>query len=228
MKKITVISILIVGVFSLLFSCKHEIPVAPEPTPVLVDTSVCFENDILPLFQSNCAQGGCHDGFTKQNGYQLDTYAAITSTAISPGDASKSRIYNVLTEISPYKRMPPSYNSPLTNKQIKLVERWINEGAKNSIDCAGTCDSSSFKFAADVQPILQTHCTGCHGGTGNTGGYILLDTYDAVKQRVDYSSLLPSITHAVGADPMPQNGNKLNDCKITVIRKWIEAGAFNN
>ena len=227
MKKIAVILVLIVGAFSLLFSCKHEIPVAPEPTPVPIDTSVCFENDILPLFQSNCAQSGCHDGFTKQNGYQLDAYTAITATGISPGDASKSRIYNVITETDPNKRMPPSYNNPLTNKQIKLIERWINEGAKNSVGCAGACDSASFKFAADVQPILQTHCIGCHGGTGGAGGYILLDTYDAVKQQVDYS-LLPSITHAPGAKQMPQNGSKLNDCKITTIRKWIEAGALNN
>jgi len=27
---------------------------------------------------------------------------------------------------------------------------------------------------------------------------------------------------------MPQNGNKLSDCNITKIEKWITAGAPNN
>ncbi len=222
MKKAAAVLIAIVGIFSFFFSCKHEIPAAPIPDPV--DTSVCFENDILPLFQSYCAQSGCHDGSTKQSGYQLDTYQNIIAAGISAGNASGSNIYNAIAS----KRMPLTDNSPLLIEQIKLIERWINEGAKNTVGCAGPCDTTAFQFAADVQPILRTHCIGCHGGSGNAGGFIFFDAYNGVKQQVDFGAFYPDITHAGGANPMPKNGSKLSDCKIAVIRKWIEAGALNN
>jgi hypothetical protein len=40
--------------------------------------------------------------------------------------------------------------------------------------------------------------------------------------------LMGVISHAVGFKPMPNGGNKLPDCKIIQIRKWIEVGAPNN
>jgi hypothetical protein len=34
--------------------------------------------------------------------------------------------------------------------------------------------------------------------------------------------------HSPGFSPMPQNDNKLSECNIAKIKKWIATGAPNN
>lgn len=201
-------------------SCKHEIPKPPGPE------GICFENDILPVFQSYCAKSGCHDATTASDGYVLDSYANIISKEVEPGNAAGSKIYRVLTEDGD-DRMPQQPNEPLSAAQINLIGQWINEGAIYTAGCAPVCDSSSFTYSANVKPILQTHCLGCHSGTAEAGGFIPLDTYDGLVGVVNGNSLLPAIEQT-GAYPMPKNGVKISDCKIAIIRKWIESGAPNN
>src|SRR5690349_8075119 len=43
------------------------------------DTALCFERDILPIFQSNCAKSGCHDAASAQDGYVFTSYQTITA-----------------------------------------------------------------------------------------------------------------------------------------------------
>lgn len=212
------------------FSCKHEIPVntAIDPTDTTGGTTgaVCFESDVLPIFQSYCAKAGCHDAGSREEGYQLDTYANIVSKGIRSGNAANSKVYEVLVK-SGNDRMPQPPENPLSSTQINIIARWINEGARNTVNCSSACDSTQFTYTARVKPILQTHCLGCHSGAAASGGYVPLDTYDGVKEQALFGALFSSINHS-GANPMPQNGAKLSDCKIAVIRKWIEAGAPNN
>jgi len=217
--KRTVISLLSI---SLLISCKHDIPSTPG-----TGTDVCFESDVLPLFQSNCAQSGCHDATSRQEGYQLDTYANIVARGVRPGNAAESKIYEVLLEDGD-DRMPPPPNPRLTSEQIGKIADWINQGARNTTGCAPPCDSTNITYSGKVRSILQTHCLGCHTGSTAAGGFIPLETYQAVKDQVDFGALPAVIEHATGYSPMPKNSAKLSDCKITVIRKWIEAGAPNN
>jgi len=215
-------------VVATLFSCKHDIPVNPAvPGDTTGTGGICFESDILPIFQSNCAKSGCHDAVSRKENYQLDTYANIVSRGIRAGNAANSKIYEVITETDPSNIMPEPPNAPLTAAQINLIGTWINEGARNTTNCSAACDSTRFTYSAAVKPILQTHCLGCHSGVAAAGGFIPLDNYLSVKEQVTFNTLYPAITHT-GANPMPKNGNKLNDCKITAIRKWIEAGAPNN
>lgn len=222
------IYILLLSMLALAFSCKHEIPSGPIPIPpVPGSTEICFESQVLPLFQSNCAKSGCHDAISRREGYQLNTYANIVAKDIKPGNAYDSKIYKMITESDSNKIMPPSPNNPLSTEQKSIIAKWINEGAKNTINCSPVCDSSQFKFASNVQPILQTHCLGCHSGQAIYGGFNPLDTYQGVKNQVTANTLLKSISH-IGPNPMPKNGNKLSDCKIAIIRKWIQAGAQNN
>ena len=206
------------------FSCKHEIPVV---VPVVHNTpTVCFESDVLPLFQSNCAKSNCHDAISAERGYVLDGFSNIVSRGIIPGDSTNSLLYKSLIGDGT-RLMPQGDNNPLTTAQIHLIAVWINERATNTVNCEGTCDSSQYTYSGNVKPILQTYCLGCHSGIAIDGNYIPLDTYDGILEQVNGNSLLPAITHT-GGEPMPRNGNKLSDCKITIIRKWIEAGAPNN
>jgi len=217
-----------------LYSCRHE--ALPNPgggtTGGLnngggttgggpVDTTICFEAQILPLYQSNCAMAGCHDAVTQKEGYNLTSYAGITARGISPGNASRSKLYTILSN-----GMPPQGYTPLTADQKALIARWINQGAKNTTNC-NTCDTTQFAYAANIKPLMSTYCTGCHGGA-TPSGTIDLTTYANVQTQANNGKLYGSVAHLAGFSAMPKNAAQMSDCQIKVIQKWVQAGAPNN
>ena len=211
-------------------SCEHEVPVlnvdpAPQPGPV-ANNGVCFENEVLPLLQSNCAKSGCHDAATHSKDIVLDSYANIMRKDIVPGKADNSKIYQVLFETGKDK-MPPAPNNDLTTEQKAAIGKWINEGAKNTVNCNVTCDTTQFKYGTTISIITNTFCTGCHSGTVPSGN-IDLSNYAAVKVQATNGRLVGAVSHAAGYAAMPKDANKLNDCQITQIKKWVAAGALNN
>ncbi len=223
MKKKLTLWMLIAALCMCMFACRHEAAIAPAPT-------VCFNEEVLPIFQSNCSKSNCHSAERSESGYTLDNYANIIKKGIIPGNAANSKIYNILLAENGDKIMPPPGQYPLSDEQKNLIKTWINEQAENTVNC-GTCDSTQFTFTAHVQPIIKAHCLGCHGGNANDGYGIPLNTYDEIKERISgglSSELYLSITHAADVNPMPQDGNKLSDCKIAVIKRWLQAGAPNN
>jgi uncharacterized membrane protein len=230
MKKLFFTAAVITVTVFLINSCKHEVPAltvdtTPIPGPV-ANNGVCFESEILPLFQSNCAKSGCHDAATHTEGLILDSYANIIRKDIVPGKADNSKLYRVLFETGKDK-MPPAPNADLTAAQKALIGKWINEGAKNTTNCNNTCDSNQFKYGANISIIINSYCTGCHSGTAASGN-IDLSTYNTVKIQAANGRLEGAVTHAAGYSAMPKNASKLSDCQITQIKKWVAAGALNN
>jgi cytochrome c553 len=229
MKKI--IFTTIVGLAAILYACKHE-PDALVPAPVTIpigglpSSEVCFQSEVLPLLQTNCAKSGCHDAVSKEGDYVLDSYNNITRRGVVPGNATNSKIYKVLFENGSDK-MPPPPNPDLTAAQKALIGKWINEGAKNTTGCGVACDSSQFTFAANIKPMMQTYCVGCHGGTAPSGG-INLSEYGGVRQQAISGRLYNSVIQAPGYSAMPKSAGKLSDCQIAQLRKWIAAGYQNN
>ncbi len=232
--KVLKIAVSLILLILIIDACKHEPLTTVVPDPGTGGTGgtgtgstlVCFESEVLPLFQSNCAKSGCHDATTHQGGYKLDTYSNIISEGIVPGRATNSKIYKVLFETGSNK-MPPPPNADLTAAQKAIIGKWINEGAKNTINCGTACDTTQFKYGANISVILANNCVGCHSGTAPSAG-ITLNTYQAVRAQVTNGRLWGAVTHAPGYSPMPKNAAKLNDCQLTQIRKWRDAGALNN
>lgn len=227
MKKLLIIG-MVAGGF--MWGCKHEIvnPGGNNPidsTPIT--TGVCFQRDILPIFVSNCAKSGCHNTQSHKEGYTLDTYARIVSKGIKPGNAAGSDIYKSIITTDIGDRMPQAPNAPLTTQQISMIRQWIDEGAKNTVNCISACDPAAFTFAATIKPILDANCLGCHNNS-SAGGGINFSAYSGVQAAAISGRLLGSVTHSTGFSPMPQGGAKLSDCKIQQITNWINAGAPNN
>jgi len=215
--------------FVVIYSCKHEPPVQIPTTPPPVNGGsgeVCFQSEILPLFQSNCAKSGCHDAATHADDYVFDTYANIIKKDVIPGNATNSKVYKVLFE-SGNDKMPPPPNTDLTSQQKALIGRWINEGAKNTVNCGVSCDSNQFKYGANVSVIIGTYCLGCHSGSTPSAG-INLSTYTGVYGVAITGRLVGAVSHSPGYSPMPNSTNKLSECQIAQIRKWVNAGALNN
>jgi hypothetical protein len=99
-------------------SCKHD-PVGVDNQP-----AVCFRQDILPIFQANCAKSGCHDG-SGERGLDLRSAEDVRANVV-PYDPSGSRIYDAITS-SWGGIMPPG--SPLPKEARTAVYLWILQGA---------------------------------------------------------------------------------------------------
>lgn len=196
----------------------------PPNNPVQPDTGICFERDILPIFISNCAKSGCHDAQARSEGYQFTDYNSIVAKKFFPGNANATELYRKITESDHDEVMPPPPSPRLTDNQVYLVRRWINEGAKNTTGCNTGCDSNNFSYTTAIRPLADQYCKGCHNASLASGG-VTLDTYAGIKAVALNGRLLGAVKHMPGYKPMPQGGNKLSDCQLRQVEKWVAAGA---
>jgi uncharacterized membrane protein len=213
-------------------SCKHIIPF-PVSTGIsggvgstsdpCDSTKIYFQQQVLPILVSNCAQSGCHDNGSHREGVILVSYNSVTQTGgVRAGNASGSKLYKVIVNGS----MPPQGYGTLTDKQQNLIYQWIQQGAQDLV-CENMCDSSVFTYSGAIQPLIANKCQGCHSATNSMGG-INLSSYSALKTEVDNGKFQGSVNWNAGFSPMPQNGSKLSDCELSQITQWIAAGSPNN
>lgn len=91
------------------------------------------------------------------------------------------------------------------------------------------CDTTTpVTYTATVVPLFQQYCYSCHSGTAASGGGIVMGTYATDKAMAVNGSLYGSISHAAAYSPMPKGLNKMTDCQISKVKKWIDAGSPNN
>ncbi|HQY12345.1 MAG: hypothetical protein KTQ13_01910 [Ferruginibacter sp.] len=215
----------------ILVSCKHDIPVQVIETPPTGGEQTCspdtvyFQNKVLPLLNSSCAMSGCHDAITHKEGVNLTTYGNIMATGgVRPGNPTGSDLYKVLNKTGG-DQMPPPPAAAFTQAQKDIIYKWILQGAKNN--ACNDCDTAVFTYSGAVSPLMNNYCKGCHNPS-SLGGGIDLSTYAAVKTVALNGKLMGSIKHQAGFIAMPQGSNKLSDCKIEQVQKWVTAGAPNN
>lgn len=221
------------AVAMLVATCKHEIPLSGQngsDSPIGNNNtchpdSIYFANTILPLISSGCALSGCHDAITHEEGLVLSNYTGIMKI-VKAGNAAESKLYKVITSNSAGDIMPPPPHEPFSLTAIASIQKWINQGARNNL-CTGGCDSTLFTYSGAVAPLINNYCKGCHN-PASLGGGIDLSTYNGVRSAALNGKLLGSIKYTSGYKPMPQGTNKLPDCQIHQIEKWVQAGAANN
>jgi len=204
----------------------------PDTTHPCDPDTIYFEMDVLPILNSSCAKSGCHDA-TAQEGVRLDSYAAVmASDVVRPGNPGNSELYEKINETDPEDIMPPPPDAPLDATQKEIIRKWIAQGAQN-LYCDEMCDTVNVTFSGTIWPeIISTYCLGCHSGASASGG-IHLENHSQVAVAASIpagqaGSLWGAVTHASGNSAMPKNQPQLSDCKITQIRKWIDAGTPNN
>lgn len=190
------------------------------------DTNVCFQRDVLPVFIASCAKSGCHNAATQAKGYNLSTYAGIKAKGLVPGNSAGSKVYTTCVS----GKMPQAPTPKLDSTKLSYIRRWINMGAPNDTNCTVGCDTTHFTYAASIAPMLNSYCYSCHAtaSAASSGGGIVLETYSGVLTQALNGKLLGDLQHASGNNAMPLGGSQLSDCKITQVRKWIQAGALNN
>src|SRR5439155_3367718 len=95
-----------------------------------------FNRDIRPIFSDKCYT--CHgpDKANRKSKLRFDTEAGAKQDlgghfAIVPGDPAKSELVRRITAEKPAMRMPPIWSGyKLTDHEIGLISRWIEQGAK--------------------------------------------------------------------------------------------------
>ncbi len=116
-------------------------------TPVESNTGTSFSGDVLPVFEQSCNYSGCHNSVDKQSGIDLTSWNSIMvngsnfGAEIIPYNSKWSHLLqhiNVDTNLAPVasplmpKALPPYSNGiPLSVDKVKLIMKWIDEGAKN-------------------------------------------------------------------------------------------------
>jgi mono/diheme cytochrome c family protein len=94
---------------------------------------ISFNREILPILANNCF--ACHgpDEKHRETKFHFDTEdgAFAKKGVIVRGSAEDSLLVEKITEPNPKDRMPPPESGHvLTDKQIDLLRRWIDQGAK--------------------------------------------------------------------------------------------------
>ncbi len=215
-----------------ILSCQHQ------PENLAVFPQVCFQSQILPIFQNSCAISGCHNG-GNESGYDFSTYDGILSSVV-PGDPLKSPSYKAITALWGELAMPPQ--QPISEENRTLIRLWIEQGATN-VDCStqgnsGNLDSGYYNarscFQRDVLPIIQTNCDipGCHDGTSREDDAQLLTDYSTIRKAVvpgspNTSRLYRAVTSGGENHMPPSPQSPLTPAQIDTIYQWIQYGALN-
>lgn len=94
---------------------------------------ISYNDDIRPILNQKCLS--CHGGVRQMGGFSLlfeeEAFDTTESgkRAIVPGRPNASEMYRRITADNPEVRMPPE-GDPLSEREIDLITRWIDQGAQ--------------------------------------------------------------------------------------------------
>jgi hypothetical protein len=226
--------ILFITVFSWISSCTHNADIS-------IIREICFERDVLPVFQNNCTISGCHNG-TGESDLNLTSYVPI-SHAVEPGKPYSSKVYKAIIAKSGENKMPP--NQPLSLDNRIMIRLWIEQGAglttcTENAGTGGSDNGSSYVnplacFSRDILPVLTSRCatTTCHDAVTHKEGYVFSSystTMTAVTPGNPGNSKLYEVIKLSGSEEkMPPAGKaQLTIAEIDSIAAWISYGALNS
>ena len=127
----------------------------------------------------------------------------------------------------------PMGGQPLSAENIDLLRRWIDTASFSATPSAPEAAASPV-FAQQIRPILAQRCYSCHGPTVQQNG-LRLDSLASIKKGSDfgpivvpYKAALSRLVRRLEAQERPQmpyGGPPLTAQQVSVIRRWIDAGA---
>jgi len=120
-------------ILAVMLAAASYLVVAPGQSKSGVSVPVDFNRDIRPILSDNCF--ACHGPDENQRQARLcfDVKEGAFSKpgVIVPGESAKSRLIQRISAEDKELRMPPPVSGrTLTDNQITLLRRWIDEGAK--------------------------------------------------------------------------------------------------
>ncbi|MBX3448600.1 MAG: PSD1 domain-containing protein [Planctomycetaceae bacterium] len=104
------------------------VALAEEPS------AIQFSRDIRPILAEHCLE--CHGAEKPEGGFRLTSREAALESGESghprliPDQPDESEMLRRIRSADPAERMPPEGKKSLTTAEVRLLERWIREGAK--------------------------------------------------------------------------------------------------
>ncbi len=116
---------------------------------------------------------------------------------------------------------------------VLLAFSWACGGTQT--DDATVDPATRVSFQKEVLPMLQTHCTGCHGG----GSFLPLGSYrELVQVREGVRTVVPGspdasqIVQVIEEARMPKTVQgfhpRLKERMLSLLRLWVAQGAKDN
>ena len=105
----------------------------PSSATPATDGRVDFRTQVYPIFEANCFE--CHGSLKAKQDLRLHTRRDALKGGRSgppwtPGDSANSLILQMLRPEFPEDIMPPpETGKTITDEQVELIRRWIDEGA---------------------------------------------------------------------------------------------------
>src|SRR6187551_3514334 len=128
MKKKLIYLVVALSSASVLNACYYDQVATFEGLP----QNVSLKNDVQPIFNRDCALSGCHVTPIPP-GHNPDLVAGNAHEALTSGgyinttDPTNSVLY-----LSVNGGGMPAGRAPLSQNDLKIIEAWITEGAKNN------------------------------------------------------------------------------------------------
>ncbi|MBS1646099.1 MAG: hypothetical protein JST67_02030 [Bacteroidetes bacterium] len=123
-------SLSILGITSLLFflcSCQKKENTSSQVLPGVVS----FSQDIVPIFNASCLASGCHAGGSPAANLNLTSGMAYTQL-FSKHEIDTINANNSVLYIEVQSGSMPKNGAMLSNYQIGLIQKWIQQKAKNN------------------------------------------------------------------------------------------------
>lgn len=101
---------------------------------------VSYREKIQPILTERCVS--CHGPNLAYDKIRLGSYRELMDSKtrsgkqplVTPGNLQESRLYILCSTVQKQFRMPPdtSHKVPLPNEELRLLSKWIMEGAKDN------------------------------------------------------------------------------------------------
>jgi uncharacterized membrane protein len=201
--------------------------------------SLCFEQDIFPIFISKCNM--CHNGepYTNSEGEtesldKLTSYNDIKAMGVNKIISYVKKSSGDEDRMPPPNQVPPPPFTapipPLTADEIALLEKWNSQGAIYCDYPQKSCDTlGTISYSAKIDGIFNL-CSACHSASNHQGGIDLstpqlrVHYSTTIKPGTSESYVVGSINWSNGFSKMPLSAAKLDNCSIRSIELWIEQG----
>src|ERR1051325_3279263 len=135
MKTVLITMLVALGPISASGQKKTGKPQKKNPAPA--SSAVSFKKDIVPIFKAFCLPCHTEDQMNPSELY-LDSYEGLMhggkhGSPIVPGKADSSFITMKLSPKPPFgDPMPLKRKTPFPEDTLKILKKWIDEGAKNN------------------------------------------------------------------------------------------------
>ena len=164
----------------------------PDLRAAQEETPPDFETHIFPLFEAHCLS--CHGASQPQGDLDLTTHESTlqggkSGPALVPGSPLESLLLEKL-----HSGAMPMGADRLSDDQIDLVRRWIEEGARFEAGDTGTVAAASADVVAGhetVTTILNVKCLLCHGRRNQEGGLDLQTRESLLKGGASGPAIVP-------------------------------------